>query len=137
MRAYTYNTKQKQLIFDLLKNNSEIQFTCDEISDSLKKVGTPVGKATLYRHLDKLCYDGFVRKYFDSKSATYQFVDKKMNCDEHMHLKCTYCGKLVHLGCEFMSTVSEHIKEHHNFKVDNSKTVILGVCDHCSEKTGV
>ena len=137
MRTDTYNTKQKQLIFELLNKNSDTQFTCDEISDLLKKERTPVGKATLYRHLDKLCYDGFVRKFFDSKSAKFQFVDKNMNCDNHMHLKCTQCGKLIHLGCEFMNTVGSHIKEHHNFNIDNSKTVLLGVCDHCSEKIGV
>ena len=132
MRTDTYNTKQKQLIYDLMKNNSEVQFSCEEISYLLKQKGTPVGKTTVYRYLDKLCADGIVRKFSDTKSATFQFVDSELCCEEHMHLKCTSCGKFTHLGCEFMSSVEKHIMEHHNFKIDNSKTVILGVCEKCS-----
>ena len=136
MRTDTYNTRQKQLIYELLKNNSEAQFTCEDISDLLKKEGTPVGKTTVYRYLDKLCADGTVRKFSDTKSATFQFVNADLRCDDHMHLKCTSCGKFIHLGCEFMNSVGKHIMEHHSFTIDNSKTVILGVCEKCSSENG-
>lgn len=133
MPNLTYNTRQKRLIHSFLEENSGSQFSCDEIIYLLKKEGTPVGKATVYRFLDTLVKNGEVRKYTDtdSKISTFQFIDKRLNCQEHMHLKCVSCGKLFHLGCEFMSDVGEHILEHHRFKVDNSKTVILGLCENC------
>ncbi len=134
MSNSTYNTKQKRSIMQLLEDNKDRQFSCDEITDALKSNGTPVGKTTVYRFLDSLERKGQVRKYTDSysKISSFQYIDEQLNCQEHMHLKCVCCGGLVHLGCEFMSEVGKHILEHHKFRVDNSKTVILGVCESCN-----
>lgn len=136
MPKVKYNTKQKQAIYDCLLENKDKMLTCDEISDMLKASGTPVGKATLYRFLDDIISSGEARKITDEnkKSACYQLLDKNMDCHGHMHLKCTSCGMLTHLGCEFMSTVGEHIAEHHKFKIDNSKTLIYGLCSECYSK---
>ncbi len=139
MQRTAYNTKQKQVIYNFLLANKERLMTCDEIADALKACGTPVGKATLYRFLDGLVSLGDARKIADDrkKGAAYQLLDKEMNCEAHMHIKCTECGELQHLGCEFMDSVGEHIFSHHKFRIDNSKTVIYGVCHKCSEKAGV
>ena len=116
--------------------NSDKLLSCDEISDNLKTKGTPVGRATLYRFLDNLVSSGEARKIIDDskKSAAYQLLDKDMNCHGHMHLKCSSCGTIMHLGCEFMSNVGQHILEHHSFKIDNSRTIIYGLCGACREK---
>ncbi len=138
MPKLTYNTRQKQIIYDFLLKNKDVMLTCDEISDMLKESGTPVGKATLYRFLDALVSSSDARKVMDEerKCAAYQLLDKELNCDGHMHLKCTSCGSFVHLGCDFMHSVGEHILKHHQFKIDNSKTLIYGLCSKCSEKAG-
>lgn len=135
MSAVTYNTKQKNLIYAVLEENSHTPLSCDGITDALKTRGTPVGKATVYRFIESLAQKGEIRKYIDTKTktATFQLVDKSLNCAEHMHLKCVNCGKLIHLGCDYMSDVSEHILKHHSFRVDNSKTVILGYCEGCTD----
>lgn len=136
MAKAVYNTKQKQIIYDFLLQNKDRLLTCDEIADSLKSSGTPVGKATLYRYLDSLVASEDARKILDGdkKSAAYQLINHELNCKHHMHLKCVMCGELEHLGCEFMDAVGEHILSHHNFRIDNSKTVIYGLCGKCSEK---
>lgn len=132
----TYNTKQKKLILSFLINNNDKQLTCEYISDNLKNIGTPVGKTTVYRYLEKLASDGKVRKIADteSKSTLYQIIDEDMNCESHLHLRCLGCGEFVHLGCDFMHGVNEHIQKHHNFTVDNTKTVIYGMCSECQSK---
>lgn len=138
MQRTAYNTRQKQIILEFLQKNKNKLLTCDEIAYALKESGTPVGKSTLYRFLDSLVSSGDARKLSDEskKSAAYQLLDKDMNCASHMHLKCTECGELHHLGCEFMNSVGEHIFNHHKFRIDNSKTVIYGVCQKCSERAG-
>ncbi len=130
----TYNTRQKQLVLELVRNNKDKQLTCDEITFILTSCGTPVGKTTVYRQLEKLVSDGTIRKLnaHNSRGYVYQYVDEHLDCDKHMHLRCTECGEYVHLGCDFMSKVSEHIFAHHDFTVDNSHTEIVGVCGKCS-----
>ncbi len=129
----TYNTKQKALIDEILKNNCDKEYTCEELCDILKSNGTPVGKTTVYRYLEKLSQSSMVRKTtgLNGRFATYRYIDENLNCDGHLHLRCIKCGKIIHLGCEFMHGVGDHIKNHHNFVIDNSKTVILGLCGNC------
>ncbi len=138
MSKSVYNTKQKQAIYDFLSKNKDKLLTCDEITNGLRSAGSPVGKATLYRYLDSLVSLGDARKISDEnkKCAAYQLLDKEMNCEGHMHLKCTECGELHHLGCEFMHSVGEHILNHHKFRINNTKTVIYGVCENCCAKEG-
>lgn len=136
MSASTYNTKQKKLVLELVRSNALKQLSCDEITYLLVEQGTPVGKTTVYRQLEKLIAEGKIKKHnpHNSKSFLYQYVDESLNCEKHMHLRCIRCGKYEHLGCEFMSKVNEHILEHHDFTVSNSQTEILGVCGVCSAK---
>jgi len=133
MADISYNTKQKKLIEKVLTNNPEMQFTCEDVAELLKSEGTPVGKTTVYRYLENLTKTGRLRKAqsLDGKSSVYQYIADGLGCDGHLHLRCTSCGKLFHLGCDFMSGVGEHIRMHHNFIIDNSKTVIYGLCENC------
>lgn len=129
-----YNTKQKQLILDLFLKNKEKQFTCDEIEAELKKSGTPVGKSTVYRYVLRLQSEGRVRKFTDDalKSAKYSFVENKEECCNHLHLKCLHCGEFVHLNCHITADVTSHLIKDHKFRLDNSKTVLYGLCEKCS-----
>lgn len=135
MRADTYKTKQKQLILDCLKKNAHTSMTAKDIEDCLTHENVLVGKSTIYRYLEKLIISGEIRKFVDdeSKSASFQFLGKEHDCNAHMHLKCMNCGKLLHLKCNHMASVNKHLLEQHNFAIDNSKTILLGVCDSCNK----
>lgn len=131
-----YKTRQKEKILDYLVRNKEKHTNVQEISAFLTAEGTPVGTATIYRQLDKLIEFGVVRRYnFDGKTgACYQYIENDSDCHEHFHLKCTICGKLIHLNCERLSGIDRHIFEHHGFQVDPSQTVFYGKCSDCAEK---
>lgn len=131
-----YKTRQKEKILDYLVRNKEKHTNVQEISAFLTAEGTPVGTATIYRQLDKLIDSGTVRRYnFDGKTgACYQYIENDSDCHEHFHLKCTVCGKLIHLNCERLSGIDRHIFEHHGFQIDPSQTVFYGKCSDCAEK---
>lgn len=133
----TYNTKQKQLILNLLSENSDSSFTCDEIEELLKDKGTPVGKSTVYRYLIRLQGEGRVRKFNENgKSAIFRYIEDKDECKGHMHLQCVECGDFIHLSCALMDEVSGHLMRDHDFTIDNSKTVLYGLCGICSKVKG-
>lgn len=132
----SYKTKQRSQILNCLIENKEKHLTADEITDALKQKGVDVGKTTIYRTLEKLLEDGSVRKYIceEGKSACFQYVDGNENCHRHFHLKCVKCGKLIHLECDYLSDLEQHIFEHHKFTVDNTKTVLYGICEECNHE---
>ncbi len=130
-----YRTRQRSEILLCLKKNSQKHLTVDEITELLHSSGSQVGKTTVYRAIDKLVSEGVVRKYDygNGKSACYQYISDGEACAEHFHLKCTACGQLFHVECDFLNGVSGHIFEHHKFSVDNTKTVLYGICEECSK----
>lgn len=131
----SYTTKQGELILSLLKNEPGRHFTADDIIKVLSDSGKSVGKATVYRHLDKLIKAGRVRKYIvdEGSSACFEYLGDNVSCHQHYHLKCSSCGQLLHVKCEYLDEVSSHIFEHHGFTVSPEKTVLYGVCEHCRE----
>ena len=58
-----YNTKQQDAILSVLKGSKGKHMTADEIYLKLIHQGKPVGKTTVYRHLEKLTADGTIRRY--------------------------------------------------------------------------
>lgn len=132
----SYKTRQRSLVLNCLIQNKEKHMTAEEIAVFLKEQGAEIGKATVYRTLEKLITEGGVRKYIceEGKSACFQYIDDNEKCHQHFHLKCFKCGKLIHLECDYLSDLEKHIYEHHKFTVDNTKTVLYGVCEECSHE---
>ncbi|WP_419822000.1 Fur family transcriptional regulator [Anoxybacterium hadale] len=134
----SYKTRQKDQVMEWLMQNKERHITADEIMEGLNQKSMRVGKATIYRHLDRLVSEGIIRKYFvdDGKSPSYQYqyVGSAETCSHHYHLKCLDCGRLIHLDCKYLWGMDSHIKDHHDFHVDHIKTVLYGQCGACAEK---
>ena len=110
-----YNTKQKEKLLDYLIKNKEKHTNVQEISAFLNAEGTPVG--------------------VDGKTcACYQYIDSERGCHNHFHLKCLSCGRLIHLDCDHLAEISDHIAKEHGFQIDSSQTVFYGICSNCSKK---
>ena len=50
------------------------------------------------------------------------------------YLKCEKCGSLIHMECEELEGIIEHINSHHGFRLNPLKTVIYGICEGCAAK---
>jgi Fur family ferric uptake transcriptional regulator len=129
-------SKQGRIILECLKDNQDCHLTADDISEKLKKKENPVSTATIYRQLDKMTAMGLIRKYTSSpdEPACYQFHGTDSGCSRHFHLKCIECNRLIHVSCDYLNEIEHHVKEHHKFFIDNTRTVLYGYCESCAEK---
>ena len=50
------------------------------------------------------------------------------------HCKCEKCGKLIHLQCNEIESLKQHMQQHHDFQMDPHRTVFYGICGECSKK---
>lgn len=133
-RRSGYKTKQRALTEQALQKNGDRHITAEELTEQLERSGHTVGRTTVYRCLEKMVAEGKVQKYTAiGESACYQYLGEK-DCCEHFHLKCTRCGKLIHIECSHLSELSAHIRAEHGFTVDKLKTVLYGLCGDCAEK---
>lgn len=136
MAASGYATASRKKILDYLKKNSERTVTAADIADYLKNSDSEVNITTIYRYLDKLEKEGTLIKYVAEKGsqAAYQYVELGHRCEEHLHMKCVQCGCIIHLECEFMDEISEHILKDHGFALQCKNSILYGTCEKCRNK---
>lgn len=130
----TYNTETREKIISLLKNNKEKSFSAEEIFSSLSESG--VSKSTVFRQLSRLTQDFEIKRIAseNNRSVRYQFLDRA-HCRAHLHLKCSSCGKLLHLDCGVTEFLEKSIKSAKKFSIDTG-AFIPGICDKCIAKGG-
>ena len=52
---------------------------------------------------------------------------------EHLHMKCTECGKLLHMNNDVSKELLNEIFDLSNFSVDKETTVLYGKCKDCKK----
>lgn len=129
-----YNTQSRIRILDYLKENKDRTVDVNDIRQALD---CDVNITTVYRYLDKLTSDGTVMKYVaeNGTRAVYQYVDRMRHCGDHLHMQCTKCGAIIHLDCDFMDELAEHILKEHGFHIQCRNSIIYGLCEKCATET--
>ncbi|MDR2932917.1 MAG: transcriptional repressor [Oscillospiraceae bacterium] len=127
-----YQTKQKGIILTYLSEHAEQAFSAREILLSCKQKGTPVGLATIYRHLECLVRENKVKKVTTDNSAglRYQFLSPAARGDAFF-LKCDCCGKITSAECGLLDEMATHMNRAHGFKLDTARSVLYGRCREC------
>lgn len=137
-RPAQYHTKQREAVLEYIRSQGGEHVTASQIALHFTHEAIPVGRTTVYRHLDKLTASGQLRRYtLDGKAGfCYQYAQAPDACREHFHLKCENCGELLHLQCDTLSETQRHIYETHTFQINTAKTVFYGTCDQCMREGG-
>ena len=126
----SYKTKQKDLIMnEIIKQNHE--FT---IKDIYEKLSNEVGLTTIYRLVDRLVKEGILNKTISKENITYYQYLERCNHKNHFYLKCEKCGSMIHVDCDCIEELTNHILNNHKFKLTREHIIINGVCKNCAKE---
>ncbi len=131
-----YKTKQNEELISYLQSVPGEHVTVNDVCRHFCDCGKNIGTTTVYRRLEQLVSEGAVKKYvLDANSpACFEYINPEETCGNNcFHLKCTKCGKLIHLHCDELLSTEQHIFEHHGFLIDTARTVFYGLCENCRE----
>ena len=135
MAKAPYKTKQMTEILTFLKSVQGRHVTVNEICDFFREKGISIGTTTIYRQLEKMVKEGLVAKYVidGSSSACFEYLGAEEHCHKTscFHCKCEKCGKLIHLHCEDVVKLEQHLMDRHGFRMDPCRTVFYGICEEC------
>lgn len=133
MKKSGYTTKARVMIMEFLEKNSEITIAVEDILKYLDKKDISVNFSTVYRYLNKLSLEKKVIKIRDEKTkkSMYQLSHHQHSCDEHLHIKCVNCGKLIHLNCGYINELKKHLLDDHGFVLKCTDSILYGVCIDC------
>ena len=130
-----YKTKQRDILVNYLREASG-HITASDVCEYFKEHGSPIGQSTVYRQLESLVDEGIINKYIiDAGSpACFEYVGEHHGEGDKVcyHCKCEKCGKLIHLHCDEISELQEHLFKEHKFKLDPKRTVFYGYCEECN-----
>lgn len=132
----TYNTQQKEILISFLKKHPDTPFSIEELSASLgRETNCPPGKSTVYRIMGQLVENGTVKRFVkgNSRQFLYQIAGSD-ECHHHLHLKCTGCGKLLHMGHSLSEQLVREILGENDFSVELDSTTLFGCCSDCKLK---
>ena len=126
----SYNTKQKDIILDIIKNQKH-EFTVKDIYEEVKD---NTGLTTIYRLVDKLVSENRLTKTIGKNNMTYYQYLEECNHTNHFYLKCDMCGNMEHIDCDCISDLTKHVFKKHRFKPNKDHIIINGICEHCIKK---
>ena len=132
----TYNTHQKELLISFLKSNPDTPFSIDEVASRLQDMSPDApGKSTVYRLMSGLVEKGTVKRFVkgNSRQFLYQIAGSE-ECHHHLHLKCTECGRLLHMKHELSEQLLSDILGENDFTVKVDSTTLFGCCKDCKIK---
>ena len=126
-----YQTAQKKLLLDFLREHSRQAFTIEELAAALEGREHAPGKSTLYRLMPLLVQEGRVKRFVRGTSRQFLYQMMGESCSTPLHLKCSICGQMVHMGHEESLDLVRMIDKKYHFSVNEGDTVLFGLCENC------
>ncbi|MBQ5952323.1 MAG: transcriptional repressor [Lachnospiraceae bacterium] len=134
MEKASYKTKQREELLEYLKTVPGVHVTAADVVEYFHKKGRVIGTSTVYRQLERMVDEGIVGKYSTGAGAPACFAYLAQACDPEgvcFHCKCEKCGRLIHLHCEELAQIGDHLLKEHAFVLDPMRTVFYGICEAC------
>lgn len=122
-----YQTEHQKQILEFFKKHPTDVYTAQTL---IQEFHSHMDKATIYRKLHILEENKIVRKSYNISKRSYEY-QLAQDCENHLHLVCKSCGKIIHLKCEQASSFLSHLSCNHGFTIDQGSTMIFGVCERC------
>ena len=135
MDKKSYNTKNRSMIINFLKQESTASVSVQDIMTYLEGQNVRVNRSTVYRYLGQLCDDNKVIKYADQEAGKtlFQYIHKHEDCHEHLHMKCVSCQHIKHLDGEFMAEIKKHLEKDNLFSLQCEGSILYGICSDCKQ----
>lgn len=106
-------------------------FSIDDLVKAPELQGR-IGKSTIYRIISNMVDKGWVKKYHKKglEFPLYLYTGPSED-HQHLHLRCTKCGDLIHVDDDKSKALVSSIKDQINFQIQSEETVLFGTCKNC------
>ena len=107
-------TKQRKAVWDELEKSND-HYDADRIYENIKAKKISVSRATVYRTLDVLSKNKFIRK-LDVGDGRIRY-EAKVSKDHHDHMICLETGKIIEFFNEDLEKLQDEIAKKYGYRV--------------------
>jgi Fur family ferric uptake transcriptional regulator len=122
-------TPQRQVILEELRGVRSHP-SADEIYAMVRRRLPRISLGTVYRNLEILSELGKIQK-LEAGGALKRFDG---NSENHYHIRCTCCGKVVDAPFEVMERLEERLETPDGYLVFGHRLEFQGICPGCRER---
>jgi Fur family ferric uptake transcriptional regulator len=130
------NTRPRKLIADRLIElaRSGADFTVEDLWQELRQAEPRIGRATVYRAVEKLVTRGLLAR-IEFADGTHHY--RVCGCSEHHHhLTCTQCHRVVDIDICLPADQFATIGNQMDFVIEGHSLTLFGRCKNCRTSHG-
>jgi Fur family transcriptional regulator, ferric uptake regulator len=120
-------TRQRLLVADRLAA-ADGQLTADELYRGLRRSEPSIGRATVFRTLERLVEAGVARR-LELEGHVYAYVACRPA--HHHHLACTVCGRVEEIDEGYVLAMAARVARDKGFEIDDARLDFYGRCSRC------
>jgi len=120
-------TRQRVLVADHLAAAGR-QLTADELFRAIRGVEPTIGRATVFRTVERLVDAGVARR-LELDGHVYAYVACRPA--HHHHLSCTRCGRVEDIDEAYVRPIADRLADDLGFEIDDARLDFYGRCARC------
>jgi len=124
-------TGERLVILDAIFRQSD-HFDAEHLHAHLRRGGSDVSRATVYRTLDLLVQAGLVRK--NSLGSSHANYEPVRDDSHHDHLICLACGAVREFYRKDLEKLQEKVCREHGYRMVHHSLQVFGLCPSCQAK---
>ncbi len=129
------NTRPRRLIAERLIELADKgeDFTTDDLWQELRQAEPKIGRATVFRSVEKLVEMGLLDR-IEFADGTHHY--RVCGGAHHHHLTCTQCHRVIEIDICLPQEQLAAIGERTNFAIEGHALTLFGRCENCRVEQG-
>ena len=125
-------TAQRLAVFDAVGGRPHA--TADDLAGDVRASIGSVSRQAVFDALAVLTEEGLIRRIQPARSAA-RYEDRVD--DNHHHLVCRSCGRMVDVDCAVGYQPCLEAAEDHGFTIDEAEVIYWGICPVCQAEPAI
>ena len=124
-------TRQRLIVAETLDRAGR-QVTAAELYDDIRQTHPWIGRATVFRTVDRLVDAGVARR-LELDGHVYAYV--ACQPEHHHHLSCTSCGRVEEIPESWVRPLADRASDRLDFEIDDARLDFYGRCAACRARS--
>ena len=126
-RGLRNTPEREEIILEIF--SSIDHFDIDELYLRLRKKGSRISKASIYRNIPLIMQCNLIREVWHEDG--HMHYEPLYGVSHHCHLRCLRCGEVIEFVAGEIKAIERRLAEKHNFEIVDHRLNVVGLCSKC------